>query len=224
MADRRPRFLGVGATIAAIAVVIALGYMERRSRAEMLESAGWVTHTLRVERELTTVRSLLDEAETGMRGFLLTLDPLYLKPNEQATADLPAAIARLRELTKDNASQRQRTEQLAALTEQRIARLDETIADVKAGRREAGLQRVITGNGRRLMDDIRGVIQSAMGEEEQLLRQREERLDRTIARRGVETQILIAGMAVGLIVGGVLMTRLARAQAMAMREMSGVER
>ena len=45
MVHPRPRFVGAGATLAAIAAVIALGFMERRSIRDIRESAGWVRHT-----------------------------------------------------------------------------------------------------------------------------------------------------------------------------------
>ena len=43
------------------------------------------------------------------------------------------------------------------------------------------------------MTEIRTLIQSALADEERLLRQREASLAQSIARRSMETQILIAG-------------------------------
>ena len=60
--------------------MIALGFMERRSIRDIRESAGWVAHTLQVERELELARSLLVDAETGQRGYLLTLNESCLEP------------------------------------------------------------------------------------------------------------------------------------------------
>jgi CHASE3 domain sensor protein len=220
MPERRPRFLGGGATIAALAIVIALGYMERRSRLEMRESAGWVTHTLQVERQFGLARTLLTEAETGQRGFLLTGDESYLDPNVQALTALPGVFAKLKELTADNRAEQQRVDELQRLAEERLERLRLSVAEAKAGRREAAIGLLPGGRGKELMIGIRTLIQSAINDEEHLLRQREAALDRAIARRGIEAQILIALMAVGLIVGGVLLSRLNRAHMMALREMS----
>jgi CHASE3 domain sensor protein len=220
MPDRRPRFLGGGATIAALAIVIALGYMERRSRTEMLESVGWVTHTLQVERQFGLARTLLTEAETGQRGFLLTGDESYLEPNVQALTALPGVFAKLKELTADNPARQRQIGELEQLAAERLERLRLTVAEAKAGRREAAIAMLPSGRGKELMTGIRAMIQTAINDEERLLRQREATLDRTIERRGIEAQILIGLMAVGLIVGGVLLSRLNRAHMMALREMS----
>ena len=225
MEHRRPRFLGGGATIAALAVVIALGYMERRSRGEVRDSVRQVTHTLQVERQFGLARTLLTEAETGQRGYLLTGDASYLEPNIQALKALPGVLAALRELTADNPPQQQRIRELERLADERLQRIRATIAEAQAGRREAAINLLPAGRGKELMTEIRALIQSAVNDEERLLQQREAALDRTIARRGIETQILIAAMVVGLIVGGVLLARLNRAQAMLVRETSlGVEK
>jgi CHASE3 domain sensor protein len=220
MEHRRPRFLGGGATIAALAVVVALGYMERRSRAEVRDSVGLVTHTLQVERQFGLARTLLTEAETGQRGYLLTGDESYLEPNIQALTALPGVLAKLKDLTADNQTQQQRIRELERLADERLQRIRSTIAEAKAGRREAAINLLPAGRGKELMTEIRALIQTAVNDEERLLQQREAALDRTIVRRGIETQILIAGMAVGLIVGVVLLARLNRAQGMLLRETS----
>ena len=200
MEHRRPRFFGGGATIAALAVVIALGYMEWRSRSEVRDSVRQVTHTLQVERQFGLARTLLTEAETGQRGYLLTGDESYLEPNIEALKALPAVLAKLKELTADNQTQQLRIGELERLADQRLQRLRLTVAEAKAGRREQAIGLLPGGRGKELMTEIRALIQTAINDEERLLQQREAALDRTITRRGVETQILIAAMVVGLIV------------------------
>lgn len=210
---RKPRFLGGGATAAALAVVIALGLLESRSRAEVLSSAGWVSHTLQVQRQLGLARALLADAETGQRGYLLTHDESYLEPNAQATAALPGVLKTLRDLTADNPAQQRRLAELERLAAARMDRIRDSVALAKNGDRDRAVTIVIEGGGKTLMAEIRGVIQSALSDEERLLQERQRRLDRSVARRGLETQILIAGLAVGLIVGALLMIRLNRALA-----------
>ena len=112
--------------------MIALGFLESRSRVALRESAGWVSHTLQVERELSLARTLLTDAETGQRGYLLTLDESYLEPNEQATAALPAVLARLRELTADDPQQQQRLAELDRLAAARMDRIRDSVALAEA--------------------------------------------------------------------------------------------
>jgi CHASE3 domain sensor protein len=208
MEYRKPRFLGGVATAAALAVVIALGFLESRSRVALRESAGWVSHTLQVERDLGLARTLLTDAETGQRGYLLTMDESYLEPSQQATAALPGVLARLRELTADNPVQQQRLAHLDQLAAARLERTRNSIALAKNGERDRAVKIVVEGGGKVLMTDIRVLIQSAIDDEERLLRRRDANLAQSIARRGMEFQILIGGMFAGLIVGAFLLVRL----------------
>lgn len=214
MEYRKPRFLGGIATAAALAVVIALGFLESRSRVAIRESAGWVSHTLQVERELGLARTLLTDAETGQRGYLLTEDESYLEPSEQATAALPAVLAQLRELTADNPEQQQRLGQLDRLAAARLERIRNSVSLAKSGERERAVKIVVEGSGKALMTEIRALIQSALADEERRLRQREANLAQSIARRSLEAQILIGAMAAGLIAVAFLLIRLNRVHAL----------
>ena len=55
---------------------------------EVRDSVRLVTHTLQVERQFDLARTLLTDAETGQRGFLLTGDESYLQPNIDAVTAL----------------------------------------------------------------------------------------------------------------------------------------
>lgn len=52
--------------------------------------------------------SVIKDAETGQRGYLLTGDKSYLEPYNQATAEIDRYIKQLQELTRDNANQQGR--------------------------------------------------------------------------------------------------------------------
>jgi CHASE3 domain sensor protein len=210
VAERRPKFMGGWAILAALALIAALAVLESRSRADVMASAGWVSHTLQVENELATTRTLLADAETGQRGYLLTQDPAYLQPNEQATAAIPGSFAHLLQLTADNPGQHQRIEEMARLADARLAVLHETIAVAKAGGRERAIQMVIEGKGTRLMADLQTQMQSAVNEEERLLRERQSRLAGSVRQRGLEAQILIGVMGAGLIAIAFLLIHLNR--------------
>ena len=75
----------------------------------------WVSHTLEVKTEIATVLSLMVDAESGVRGFLLTHDVDALAPFTNATAALPGDVAHLRSLTADNPAQVEHLRTLADL-------------------------------------------------------------------------------------------------------------
>src|ERR1700727_2166468 len=62
----------------------------------------WASHSLQVRQAATHLFGLIQDAETGQRGFLLTGDESYLQPFETAQKEIPAAEVGLRTLTSDN--------------------------------------------------------------------------------------------------------------------------
>jgi CHASE3 domain sensor protein len=85
-------------------------------------------HTHEVLTQIEETLSLLKDAETGQRGYLITGEPRYLRPYEDAAAGIHQRFTRLRELTADNASQQARTERLERLIAERFEELNLTIA------------------------------------------------------------------------------------------------
>ena len=55
-----------------LAIMVVVGMISFMSLNRLIESASWKDHTYRVTNELTDVITLIDDAETGQRGFLLT--------------------------------------------------------------------------------------------------------------------------------------------------------
>ncbi|MEO8444462.1 MAG: CHASE3 domain-containing protein [Gammaproteobacteria bacterium] len=98
-------------------------------------------------------RTLMVEAETGQRGFLLTHDAAYLQPFDKAVANFDGAFNRLRELTPPGPH----LEQLNRIRQTAIQRLQDTTVTVGAGR--AGdfvkaVDIVISGPGEQLMSSF----------------------------------------------------------------------
>ena len=77
-----------------------------------------VEHTYQVLQEVESVTAMLNDAQAGTRGYLLTGDTVYLRPYSMATNQLPASLARLQALTSDNSSQQARLDSLRMLVEQ----------------------------------------------------------------------------------------------------------
>ena len=79
---------------------------------------------------------------------------------------------RLADLTQDNALQQSQIQQLRSVMAARLAALDETVAQVRAGD-EAGLVgRIKVGHGKALMDEARSILGAMTAEQTELLTQR----------------------------------------------------
>ena len=55
-----------------------------------------VQRTIQIQRDIQEVHSLLAEASSGVRGYLLTKNPNFLRPYERSEAGLPLTLQRLR--------------------------------------------------------------------------------------------------------------------------------
>src|SRR6266404_7964978 len=91
--------LGFVLAVAAIAFIALLTYRSLQTRAI---AAQRVTLTLEVLEHLESILSLVKDAETGQRGFLLTGEDPYLEPNINAKAQLPEAFRKARQLVADD--------------------------------------------------------------------------------------------------------------------------
>lgn len=92
-------------------------------------------------------QSLLVDAETGQRGFLLTSKRSYLGPYERARTELPLLLARLR--ASHPAAP---TEALDSASQAKLLELQKTVELAESGRRQAALAIVDSDSGKRYMD------------------------------------------------------------------------
>ena len=78
-----------------LAVVLANAAVSWRATNLLARNNQLVVHTLRVIHELEAALSLMKDAETSYRGYVLTNDPAYLDPYDQAAAEVPGHLDRI---------------------------------------------------------------------------------------------------------------------------------
>jgi CHASE3 domain sensor protein len=153
-----------------VALVTVVAY---RTTDALIENAHRVTRTHEILEHLTRALSLVKDAETGQRGFVLTGDPAYLEPYENAVRDMDATMADLRSLTSESG-----TEEVALVAEARglvdtkLAELKQTVDLRRTQGFDAALKVVETGAGKRTMDDLRGVLARVDRDERDALKAR----------------------------------------------------
>ncbi len=117
-----------------------------------------VTQTYSLVEKTTEALSVMKDAETGQRGYLLTGDLAYLEPYDNAVAAIPHVVADLRSLSADDANQQRHVDQLETLINAKFDELKHTIDLRKAGRTDDALKVVLNNSGKTYMDDIRKVL------------------------------------------------------------------
>ena len=118
----------------------------------------WAAHSLMVRQASGHLFSLVQDAETGQRGFLLTGKDSYLEPFYTAQKEIPAAEDTLRNLTSDNPVQHSRLATLYPIVGRKLGELSRTIELAKGGQTEEALGIVKSNQGRSLMNDIRTAL------------------------------------------------------------------
>ena len=129
----------------------------------------WVLHTLAVRSQIAQVLILVQRTESGQRGYLLTGNEVYLAPYAAAVEQLPEALDQAGRLVSDNPQQQQAFAALRELIVDELMELRATVDERKAGRGEAALAIVNSGEGRRAMDEIQQLVTAMDTEEDRLL-------------------------------------------------------
>lgn len=144
--SRVPEVSGV-----ALLVLIAItGWIGLR----YLDQASWIRHALQVETAMSDTWSLLQDAEIGQRSFVLTGEKSFLKPYLDARQALPDAMNTLQALVSDNRERLEQVEAVRGIIDRRLAIAAETISLRQTESFEAAREKVLEGEGRRLMEDI----------------------------------------------------------------------
>lgn len=182
----------------ALAVLVAISIDAYQNLLNFKQANNWVEHTLKVQNSLEQLLSLLKDAESGQRGYLLTGDARYLTPYENAKKLIQPELKSLRQLTANHPNQQRRIDGVEKLIDLKLAELRQTINLRKTKGIESALQLVRTNQGKQLMDDIRDSLAEMKAAENQLLKMRSDAANASAQRT---TFIIIFGsiLACGLV-------------------------
>jgi PAS domain S-box-containing protein len=158
----------------------------------MTETQRGVDHTHQVIETLQGLVQSLVDAETGERGFLITGDERYLEPYQAGRAATQQRLASLATLAADDPSQEQRVAELGPLAANKLSQLERTIALRRTSGLEAARAVVLSGEAKRLMDEVRLKAARMAEEEARVLEERSR--DSAAAARGAITSAVVGGL------------------------------
>ena len=162
-----------------------------------------VAHTMQVQSDAYRLLTLIQDAETGQRGYLLTNDPTYLEPYTTGSTEAPLAFSRLRDLLVDNKTQMETLSRLQASLGSKLGELAGTVDAAKRGDRDGAITRVKANVGNRLMEQIRVEVEKLEAEEERAedaLSVSAEFNNKLLAAATLAVIVLIVGLAVYTII------------------------
>jgi signal transduction histidine kinase/DNA-binding response OmpR family regulator/CHASE3 domain sensor protein len=142
----------------AFLVLIGVGAASYRSLVEAIETARRVEQTHEMLRELDDIFSLLKDAETGQRGYLLTGRDRYLIPYSRAIDEFDRRFQDLRRDVEESSGRIEAIEQVDRLSMEKLSELRESVDMRRLSGPEAALAVVLTDRGDRIMGDLRNEI------------------------------------------------------------------
>lgn len=151
--------------IAAIGNCILIFNLERHAEQKL----AWVMHTYDVINQTEAFLSDLRDAETGQRGYLLTLNSIYLEPFHQGITSAKSNFKKLKRLTRDNKNQQKRLIGIEKNMALKLKELSRTVELASSGKVEDSIKEVQRNHGKFYMDNIRKDIRAFIGKERLLL-------------------------------------------------------
>jgi len=186
---------------AALVIFVIVGIVSYRNVEQQTENAQWVAHTHEVIATITKVVAALQDAETGQRGYVITGDETYLAPYTSGIATVETYRKQLADLVSDNPRQQARAEALGPLIAEKLAEIASHVEVRRTQDFAAAQAMVVSGRGKRTMDNIRALVQTMTQAEEALL---EKRAAESEAATRTASLTIVLGTGLAILLAGVL--------------------
>jgi signal transduction histidine kinase/CheY-like chemotaxis protein len=155
----------VGFVLLFIAAVSAV-FLARQQQ----EIDAQLRHTLEVDDDILRIQTVMVDAESGQRGYLLTGRLSYLDPYNIAKRTLPGELRGLQSALGSSAAPE--FGDLSAAVAKKLAELQNTIDLRAANKPESALAIVNNDGGKKFMDRIRAILADMRGSQEAFLEAR----------------------------------------------------
>ncbi|MBS0246585.1 MAG: CHASE3 domain-containing protein [Proteobacteria bacterium] len=195
----RWRFLNLQALLLGIGFLLLVGisaatiYLVERSASDSKQ----LTDTLSIEDKLSDIQLTVRRAESSQRGYLLTNDRTYLEDFRDAEPETRDTIAEIRELAKTSATRQTTIDRVDELVTGKFREMQRIIALNEQGQRREALLQVRQGEGRRIMTELRDVIDQAIEQESNLAEVRAK------SSRNTSNLLLFVSLAGALLIVGI---------------------
>ncbi|MFG6487468.1 CHASE3 domain-containing protein [Roseateles sp. BYS78W] len=186
--------------IAAFVAFVGTAVGASQSLTLLLQRDAERSQALRTQAELQRLLSLLVDVETGQRGFIITGQQPFLRPYEEALAELEQLRPGLRRRLADNGASPTALQRLDALIQQRLTQTKMTIDRRLRHGDDITRDLSVYVDDKRVMDDLRFEIKelaqlqqervSAADEATQQVQQRTMRLTQLLPGAGLVTLAL----------------------------------
>ncbi len=172
-------------------LVVLNAYVVAKNIKTIALDAGQRERASEINAGISRIAFDLQAMETGQRGYLLTGDPSYLQPYNEAAGRLDARFAQLRSTL--NGKDRLVEAQLESTATAKIAEMEETIRLRQQGYRHRAFLVVDSNRGKELMEEARTKL-AALSAAQISNAARSDRAMGESVRRAVRQSVLASGM------------------------------
>lgn len=196
--------------IACALILVVVAFFSFRNSEKFVDASRMVTHTHEVMYEFDLVLAASLDAESGVRGYVISGNPVFLETFNAAKAGVQQHLTRVKNLTADNPLQQQNIELLRHQLDLRMQNLEQatTFRDQSF---ERARDFVGGARGKQIQDEIRRIVADCRNMEINLLAQRKEASERDARNFTIVFVALLVIIALVLLVVYLIITANLRA-------------
>jgi signal transduction histidine kinase len=137
----------------------------------------WVTNSYKAEKRIGELKNAIVGAETRVRGYYITRDPVFLKPLHETQDHISSVYGELKELEAKNQNQLIRLDTIKQLIDLRLSLMQKNIAAFQvAGEQSTPEVEANRQRGQIILDSISMHTQHFISAEEKLMEERKNKL------------------------------------------------
>jgi methyl-accepting chemotaxis protein len=158
----------------ALVMLLIIAVVAYTAAGRLVDAGRAVAHSFQIVESTRLALSASKDAETGQRGFLLTGLEEYLEPYTLGTREATSELSRAITLASGDALQVDRLKKVQSSLEIKFSELAETIDLRRRQGLEPALKVVLTGRGKKVMDQFREMLKQVLDAEGEVRKAREE--------------------------------------------------
>lgn len=191
--------------------LIAMTWLIHQTNGEFRDSFRWVMKTYKVLNVVDQAQGHISDAESGLRGYLLTGREDYFGPYDMAKGFITNDISELQTLTHGSPAQEKNILELQGIVTDRLFFDPRKLPAAERNSTNA-MSVVLTREGKDTMDEMRRVLFQMRQEEESQLAQRQQDIESDALSNQIMSFVLIGAVALALIFIVFILLRLEKLQ------------
>lgn len=176
--------------LGALLILIIISAITYRHTIALSKSTEAVLHSHQVHLQLEKLLSLMKDAETGRRGYIITENPVFLEPYNNAKKNIGNEFENLGRLVNDNLKQKNNLDSLSILIKMRFAHFERTRSNIQNNDLKQELLNKALLEGKAIMDKIRVKINNMINLETVYLEEKQTKYSAEISFTPIFTLIL----------------------------------